>query len=51
MSTKKGLLGSEAIKWNFIKFPIDKAGKVVERYAPTTKPEDLQRDVENALAA
>jgi glutathione peroxidase len=50
-SAKKGLLGSEAIKWNFTKFLVDKDGNVVERYAPTTKPEDLEKDVEAALAA
>ncbi|HQR20007.1 MAG TPA: glutathione peroxidase [Burkholderiaceae bacterium] len=50
-STKKGLLGSEAIKWNFTKFLVDKKGNVVERYAPTTKPEELEKDVERALAA
>ena len=49
-STKKGLLGSEAIKWNFTKFLIDNKGNVVERYAPTTKPEDLQKDIERALS-
>jgi glutathione peroxidase len=49
-STKKGLLGSEGIKWNFTKFLVDKEGKVVERYAPTTKPEDLQKDIEKTLA-
>ena len=38
---KKGLLGSEGIKWNFTKFLIDKTGKVVSRYAPTDKPEAL----------
>ena len=50
-SMKKGLLGSEAIKWNFTKFLVDKDGKVVERYAPTTKPEDLENDIERAMAA
>ena len=49
-STKKVLLGSEGIKWNFTKFLVDKEGKVVERYAPTTKPEDLEKDVERALS-
>src|SRR3546814_20152100 len=34
-----GLLGSKAIKWNFTKFPVDRAGKGVARYAPTTKPD------------
>lgn len=50
-SAKKGLLGSEAIKWNFTKFLIGKDGRVIDRYAPTTKPEDLAKDIEKALAA
>jgi glutathione peroxidase len=50
-STKKGLLGSEAIKWNFTKFLVGKDGGVIERYAPTTKPQDIERDIEKALAA
>ncbi|TSK08494.1 MAG: glutathione peroxidase [Geobacter sp.] len=45
----KGLLGSEAIKWNFTKFLVDRQGKVLERYAPTTTPESLEKDVEAAL--
>jgi glutathione peroxidase len=49
-SEKKGLLGSEAIKWNFTKFLVGKDGRVIDRYAPTTKPEDLEKDVEKALA-
>ena len=36
-----GLLGTEAIKWNFTKFLVDRKGKVVRRYAPTDKPESL----------
>lgn len=44
-----GLLGSESIKWNFTKFLIDRDGKVVDRYAPTTKPEDIAKDVETLL--
>ncbi|HET9353100.1 MAG TPA: glutathione peroxidase [Sphingomicrobium sp.] len=44
-----GLLGSKAIKWNFTKFLIDRSGKVVKRYAPQTKPEDLARDIEALL--
>jgi glutathione peroxidase len=50
-SAKKGLLGSEAIKWNFTKFLVGKDGQVIDRYAPTTKPEDMVRDIEKALAA
>jgi len=46
---KKGLLGSEAIKWNFTKFLVDKAGNVVKRYAPTDKPEALAKDIEGLL--
>lgn len=41
-----GLLGSKSIKWNFTKFLIDRSGKVVKRYPPQTKPEDLARDIE-----
>ena len=44
-----GLLGSKAIKWNFTKFLVDRAGKVVHRYAPTTKPEALAADIEALL--
>lgn len=48
-SNAKGLLGSEAIKWNFTKFLIDRNGQVVDRFAPTTKPEDLKSKVEELL--
>jgi glutathione peroxidase len=48
-STKKGVLGSQAIKWNFTKFLVGRDGKVLERYAPTTKPEDIGPDIEKAL--
>jgi glutathione peroxidase len=50
-SAKKGLLGSEAIKWNFTKFLVGKDGAVIERYAPTTTPEAIVKDIEAALAA
>ena len=40
-----GLLGSEAIKWNFTKFLVDRAGRVVKRYAPTDKPESIEKDI------
>jgi glutathione peroxidase len=50
-SAKKGLLGSEGIKWNFTKFLVGKDGAVIERYAPTTKPEDVAKDIERELAA
>ena len=44
-----GLLGSKAIKWNFTKFLVNRAGKVLKRYPPQTKPEDLTRDIEAVL--
>ena len=44
-----GLMGTKAIKWNFTKFLVDRGGKVVRRYAPTTKPEDLAADIEALL--
>ena len=48
-SAAKGLLGSEAIKWNFTKFLVDRQGTVLGRYAPTTTPESLEKDIEAAL--
>jgi len=44
-----GLLGTRKIKWNFTKFLVDRSGKVVKRYAPQTKPEELTRDIEALL--
>jgi glutathione peroxidase len=46
---QKGVLGTEAIKWNFTKFLIGKDGQVVDRFAPTVKPEDLKVAVEALL--
>ncbi|HRP28207.1 MAG TPA: glutathione peroxidase [Burkholderiaceae bacterium] len=46
-----GLLGTQAIKWNFTKFLIGRDGKVLKRYAPTDKPESLRKDIEAALQA
>ncbi|MEO8375099.1 MAG: glutathione peroxidase [Sphingomonas bacterium] len=48
-SDAPGLLGSKGIKWNFTKFLVDRGGKTVERYAPTTKPEDVRADIEKLL--
>ena len=45
----KGLLGSEAIKWNFTKFLVDKSGKVVSRYAPTDTPQSIEKDLAAVL--
>ncbi len=44
-----GLLGSEAIKWNFTKFLVDRNGQVVERFAPATKPEAIGPKIEALL--
>lgn len=46
-----GVLGTEAIKWNFTKFLVNRQGEVVGRYAPTTTPQDLAKDIEAQLAA
>ena len=47
----KGLLGTEAIKWNFTKFLISRQAQVLARYAPQDTPESLKKDIEAALAA
>jgi glutathione peroxidase len=44
-----GLFGSEAIKWNFTKFLVDREGRVVERFAPQTTPEKLEAQIESLL--
>ncbi|KAF0273695.1 hypothetical protein FOG51_01266 [Hanseniaspora uvarum] len=48
-SQKSGLLGLKRIKWNFEKFIINKEGKVVSRYASTTSPESLEKEIETLL--
>ncbi|MGZ3184886.1 MAG: glutathione peroxidase [Telluria sp.] len=45
-----GLMGTQAIKWNFTKFLVRKDGRVYKRYAPNTPPEDLVPDIEKLLA-
>jgi glutathione peroxidase len=42
---KPGLLGMEAVKWNFTKFLVGKDGKVLKRYAPTDTPEKIEKDL------
>ena len=44
-----GILGTEAIKWNFTKFLVNREGKVIARYAPATKPEDLAEAIKALL--
>jgi glutathione peroxidase len=48
-SAKKGVLGTEAIKWNFTKFLIDRQGRVVDRFAPTVEPKALEGAIEALL--
>ena len=49
-STSPGILGTEAIKWNFTKFLIGRDGNVIERFAPQTTPESLALKIEKALS-
>lgn len=48
-SAAPGILGSEAIKWNFTKFLVNRQGEVVDRYAPTTTPEKLAETIAQLL--
>ena len=50
-SAAPGLLGSEAIKWNFTKFLIDRSGKVVRRFGPADAPSTIRNDIEALLSA
>ena len=45
-----GVMGSKSVKWNFTKFLVNKQGKVIKRYASTTKPEEMIKDIEKLLA-
>ena len=46
-----GLLGTQAIKWNFTKFLVGRDGKVVKRYGPRTQPQAIAGDIEQRLGA
>ncbi len=50
LKSEQGGLLTDDIKWNFTKFLIGRDGKVIDRYAPMTKPENLAADIETALA-
>ena len=50
-SEAPGLLGTQAVKWNFTKFLVGRDGQVIQRYAPADAPASLARDIEAALAA
>lgn len=45
----KGALGTKAIKWNFTKFLVDREGRVVKRFAPTDKPEQIEGEIARLL--
>jgi glutathione peroxidase len=48
-SEAPGILGSKAIKWNFTKFLVDRSGRVVKRFAPTDKPEAIEKHIQELL--
>ncbi|MGH6795455.1 MAG: glutathione peroxidase [Methylocella sp.] len=45
----KGVMGTEAIKWNFTKFLVDRKGGVAARFAPAVKPKELEKEIEKLL--
>jgi glutathione peroxidase len=45
-----GILGSKSIKWNFTKFLVDRDGNVINRFAPTDKPESIKSAIQEQLA-
>ncbi len=49
--SKPGVFGSERIKWNFTKFLVDRAGRVVDRFAPATNPQEIAARIEELLNA
>ncbi|XP_066322268.1 probable phospholipid hydroperoxide glutathione peroxidase [Miscanthus floridulus] len=51
LKSSKGSLFGENIKWNFSKFLVDKEGRVVERYAPTTSPLSIEKDIKKLLGS
>ena len=48
-NSRRGLMGSTSIKWNFTKFLVDREGEVVGRYGPAVKPEKLRTAIERLL--
>lgn len=50
LTNEAGGMLNKQIKWNFTKFLIDQNGKVINRYAPQTKPENIEKDIEKTLA-
>lgn len=50
LKAQKGDVLTDSIKWNFTKFLVSRDGEVLERYAPTTKPDAIKQDIEQVLA-
>ncbi|KAJ3678142.1 hypothetical protein LUZ60_001945 [Juncus effusus] len=51
LKAQKGGIFGDGIKWNFTKFLISKDGKILERYAPTTSPLKIEKDIQKLLDA
>ena len=49
MTAHKGAFGAEDIKWNFAKFLVDRNGEIVNRFAPTTTPEEMEKEIQELL--
>jgi glutathione peroxidase len=49
-STRRGFLGTKAIKWNFTKFLVDRDGSVVRRFGPRVRPERIEKDLLSVLS-
>ena len=48
-SEQPGILGTEAIKWNFTKFLIDREGNVIKRFGSSTTPKEIEKEIELLL--
>lgn len=49
LKASKGSVCGSSIKWNFTKFLVDKDGRVLKRYSPTTSPLSIEKDIRTAL--
>ncbi|MCH5229035.1 MAG: glutathione peroxidase [Muribaculaceae bacterium] len=49
LKKEKGGIFGNAIKWNFTKFLVDRDGRVVERYSPTTPPSKIENKIQDLL--
>ena len=48
-SEQPGILGTEAIKWNFTKFLVDREGNVIKRFGSSTTPKEIEKEIETLL--